>query len=357
MSLLNLLKKTSKIAQFSLFTTPSHSQRFFLFSKLRQFYKYDISETDAHNPQEALALAQEKAAKIYGTKSTYFLTNGSTSGIIAAVLSCVNNGDNVLIWDDAHPSHLNAVKLAGATPVYYSVQKDKDWGIYTKIDISQINKNFDVKNADKPRAVIITSPTYEGVVSDVKKIKEICQKNGAFLIVDEAHGALYPFCEKLPVSAIYQGADFVIQSLHKTAGGLNPTALLHCNVDVNIQAALDLITTTSPSYPLLASIEKNINYLNSKCGRKHISELVKNIQNLKNNVLENNSQSDFYQDNDPTKILVKSNKLTGFELSEKLFDKYKIEDEKTNEKSTMLLCGIGTDLKKINKLQRALKRI
>lgn len=401
MSLLNLLRKTSKIAQFSLFTTPSHSQRLFLFSKLRQFYKYDISETDAHNPQEALTFAQEKAAKIYGTKSTYFLTNGSTSGIIAAVLAVVKNGDKVLIWDDAHPSHLNAVKLAGATPLYYSVQKDKDWGIYTKIDISQIEKCFDLKNGDKPKAVIITSPTYEGVVSDVKEIKEICKKHGAFLIVDEAHGALYPFCDKLPVSAIYLGADFVIQSLHKTAGGLNPTALLHCNIShcegvndklfkqshCDVHAALDLITTTSPSYPLLASIEKNINYLNSKRGRKNILELVENIQNLKKKVsnygvmaqsdIDLNRQSrlgilaqqykvnndlitsgcEFYLNNDPTKILVKTNKMSGFELSEILFEKYKIEDEKTNEKSTMLLCGIGTDLKKINKLQRALKCI
>lgn len=386
MSLLNLLKNTSKIAQFNLFTTPSHSQRFFLFSKLRQFYKYDISETDAHNPQAALALAQEKAAGIYGTKSTYFLTNGSTSGIIAAVLAVVKNGDKVLLWDDAHPSHFNAVTLAGATPLYYSVQKDKDWGIYTKIDISQIEKCFDIKNADQPKAVIVTSPTYEGIVSDVKKISEICKKHGAFLIVDEAHGALYPFCEKLPASAIYQGADFVIQSLHKTAGGLNPTALLHCNVELSsplegegsfsarvtsarktgegyfqkqshgafdVQSALDLITTTSPSYPLLASIEKNINYLNSKRGRKNILELVENIENLKKYV----ENLDFYQDNDPTKILVKSNKMSGFELSEVLFEKYKIEDEKTNKKSTMLLCGIGTDLKKLNKLQRALKHI
>lgn len=354
MSLLNLLKMTSK---HELFTTPSHSQRFFLFSKLRQFYKYDISETDAHNPQEALVLAQEKAAKIYGTKSTHFLTNGSTSGIITAVLAVIKNGEKVLIWDDAHPSHHNAVKLAGATPLFYQVQKDKDWGIYTKIDISQIEKSFDVKNADKPKAVIITSPTYEGVVSDVKKIKVICQKNGAFLIVDEAHGALYPFCDKLPISAIYEGADFIIQSLHKTAGGLNPTALLHCNInvqgDADVQGALDLITTTSPSYPLLASIEKNINYLNSKRGRKNILELVKNIENLKKNV----SNCEFYNDNDLTKILVKINKMSGFELSETLFEKFKIEDEKTNEKSTMLLCGIGTDLKKINKLQRALKRI
>lgn len=350
MSLLSILKKTSKI---NLFTTPSHAQRFFIFSKLRQFYKYDISETDAHNPQEALFLAQEKAAKIYKTKSTYFLTNGSTSGVIAAVLASVMRDEKVLIWNNAHPSHANAVKLVGAIPVFYQVQKDENWGIYTTVYADKIEEKFKSESDEKIKAVIVTSPTYEGIVSDIKKIKEICKKYGAFLIVDEAHGALYPFCDKLPDSAIYQGADFVIQSLHKTAGGLNPTALLHCNIDIDVQTSLDSITTTSPSYPLLASIEKNINYLNSKRGRKNILELVKNIHNLKKNV----TSCEFHEGHDPTKILVKISKMSGFELSEVLFEKYKIEDEKTNEKSTMLLCGIGTDLKKLKKLESVLKKI
>ena len=99
-----------------MFTTPSHGQKFFIFSKFRQFYKYDISETEAQDPQKALDEAQKLAAKIYGTKYTYFLTNGSTSGIIAAVLSCTDKGDKVLLWQNAHPSHLNAVKLAGCEP-------------------------------------------------------------------------------------------------------------------------------------------------------------------------------------------------------------------------------------------------
>jgi len=345
MSLINLFKKKSKI---SLFTTPSHSQKFFIFSKLRNFYKCDISETDAHNPQEALDAAQKKASGIYKTKSTHFLTNGSTSGVIAAVLACVNKGEKVLIWDNAHPSHSNAVKLACATPVFYDLQKDETWGVYIQADLQVLEAKL---KSEKIAALIVTSPSYEGIVSDIAKIKEICKKHGAYLIVDEAHGALYPFCNMLPASAIYSGADFVIQSLHKTAGGLNPTALLHCNIDIDVKPAMDLIFTSSPSYPLLASIEKNINYLNSKKGRAEILKLVENIENLKKNV----PNCEFYSGNDVTKILVKSSKYSGFELSEYLFDK-NIEDEKTNEKSTMLLCGIGTDTKKLKKLEQALKK-
>lgn len=373
MSLINILKR--KIKE-DLFTTPSHSQSFFIFPKFKQFYKYDISENEAYNPQAALDLAQKKAVKIYGTKVTYFLTNGSTSGIIAAILSCVKAGEKVLIWGKAHSSHANAVKLAGATPVFYQLEKDEDWGIYTSTKPEMIEKTLELHNAlPSPlagegkisergtssrnlgegyiKAVIITSPTYEGIVSDIRKIKEICTKYGAYLIVDEAHGTLYPFCDKLSESAISQGADFVIQSLHKTAGGLNPTALLHCNIDIDVQPALDLISTTSPSYPLLASIEKNINFINSKKGRAKILELIENIEEIKKNV----SNVEFHPSNDPTKILIKHPKLTGFELSDVLFNKFKIEDERANEKSTMLLCGIGTDLKKLKRLEKVLKNL
>ena len=127
------------------------------------------------------------------------------------------------------------------------------------IDILNGKENSDIK------ALIVTSPSYEGYVSDIKQIKQACDKFGIYLIVDEAHGALYPFSSELPESAVNY-ADFTVQSLHKTAGGLNPTALLHVNCECDIDNALGLISTTSPSYPLFLTIEKNINYLNSQKG-------------------------------------------------------------------------------------------
>lgn len=341
MSLVNLLREKNRKL---LFTTPSHSQKFFIFHKFKQFYKYDISETDAYDPQSALEKAQNNAAKIYGTKQTCFLTNGSTSGIIASVLACTQKGDKVLIWNNAHPSHLNAVKLAGCEPVYYELPIIKEWGVPDRTTPDLI----DIKGV---KAVIVTSPTYEGIVSDIKALKEICKKNNAYLIVDEAHGALYPFSDKLPESAV-KIADFTIQSLHKTAGGLNPTALLHVNCGLNADRALSMINTTSPSYPLLASIEANINFLNSKRGRKKLDNLIECIKTLKNSV----SNVDFGGD-DITKILIKKDGMTGYELSEKLYEDFNIEDEKTNKISTMLLCGIGTDEKKLERLFRAMQKL
>ena len=324
-----------------LFTTPSHAQKFFLFKKFRHVYKYDVSETDTHSPQEMLYEAESNASKIYGTKQTKFLTNGSSSGIIGAVLSCVNEGDKVLVWRNAHRCHHNAIKLAGAIPVYYDLPLN-EFGVTTAFTNPE-------KYIDKSiKAIIVTSPTYEGYVSDIKNIKSVCEKFGTYLIVDEAHGALYPFSEELPQTAIPY-ADFTVQSLHKTAGGLNPTALLHVNCDIELK--LDMIITTSPSYPLLMTIENNINYLASKRGKKEINKLINNLKELRKDLTDYQFGSD-----DITKILIKKEGLTGYKLSEKLYE-LGIEDEKTNEVSTMLLTGIGTKKDKLEKLKFALKKI
>lgn len=324
-----------------LFTTPSHAQKFFLFKKFRHVYKYDVSETDTHSPQEMLCEAESNASKIYGTKQTKFLTNGSSSGIIGAILSCVDEGDKVLVWRNAHRCHHNAIKLAGAIPVYYDLPLN-EFGVTTAFTNPE-------KYLDKSiKAIIITSPTYEGYVSDIKNIKSVCEKFGTYLIVDEAHGALYPFSEELPQTAIPY-ADFTVQSLHKTAGGLNPTALLHVNCDIELK--LDMITTTSPSYPLLMTIENNINYLASKRGKKEINKLINNLKKLRKDLTDYQFGSD-----DITKILIKKEGLTGYKLSEKLYE-LGIEDEKTNEVSTMLLTGIGTKKDKLEKLKFALKKI
>lgn len=342
MSLVKLLKKRNKKL---LFTTPSHSQKFTIYKPIKDLYKIDISETEAHNPQEALRKAEERAAKIYGTASTHFLTNGSTSGIIASVLSCVKSGDQVLLWKDSHPCHLNAVRLAGAIPVFYDIEIDKDWGIPLETDCEMIEQYF---KAYDIRCLIVTSPTYEGITSNIYKLKKICERYNAYLIVDEAHGALYPFSNRLPESAV-KIADFTVQSLHKTAGGVNPTALLHTTTSLNVKKALSMINTTSPSYPLLASIEENINWLNSFWGKHKINQLIDELEDLREECVN----CEFFGD-DVTKLLIKVDGIEGEELSKILFDNYNIEDEKTNEKSTMLLCGIGTDKNKIRKLKKAL---
>lgn len=345
MSFLSLFRKKNRKL---LFTTPSHSQKFCIVNKFRHFYGCDISETDAHNPEKVLDEAQKRAAEIYGSKQTLYLTSGSSSGIITALLSTIEREDNVLIWKNAHRCHKNGVELAGGNPVYYDLPLIENWGIPDKTTPEIIEPYF--KN-EKIKALIVTTPSYYGIVSDIKELKDLCQKYGVYLIADEAHGALYPFSDELPQSAIPY-ADITVQSLHKTAGGLNPTALIHSNLDFDIQPYLNKINTTSPSYPLLATIEANINYLNSQKGRGKLKNL---IQNLK--ILREDCKNLHFGGDDITKILIRKDGLTGYDLSELLYEKYNIEDEITNEVSTMLLTGIGTSEKKIKKLRDAMIKL
>lgn len=333
MGLVSLLKKkNSKI----LFTTPSHSGRFCLFHKFYQWYRSDISEVDAYNPQESLIQAENKASEIYGTKYTKFLTNGSTSGIIAAILA--SNSKKILIWENAHPCHENGAKLNGAEIIKYNLPLDEELGVYKAITLNKVES---LLKEHSPDAIVITSPTYEGFVAQVEEIAKLCRENNVTLIVDEAHGALYPFSDDLPQSAV-KYADFTVQSLHKTAGGINPTALLHSN-NIDPSESLEMINTTSPSYPMLATIEANIRFLDSKKGRNYINNLILEIKKL--NIPQLND--------DATKILLKGGEKT----SELLFNKYGIEDERTNSKTTMLLCGIGTDKKKLERLRKVWKEI
>ena len=340
MLIFNRLKKKHNT---KLFTTPSHSQKRCLVPMFKNFYKYDVSETDTHNPEELLIEAEQFASKVYGTKKTKFLTNGSSSGVIAAVLALSSREDNVLLWRGAHCSHHNAVKLAGANPIYYDLPLNEYGVEIPELDIEEYLKSYNIK------LLMITSPTYYGYVANIKRIKSICDKYGVKLFVDEAHGALYPFSDRLPETAV-KYADVVVQSLHKTAGGLNPTALLHSNCDADIDKALSMITTTSPSYPLLMSIEKNIRYLNSSSGKKEIEALIDLAQTV--NQVEGYS----FGGDDPLKLLIKKDGLSGVELSDALYS-LGVEDEKTNEISTMLLLGIGTDKTKIDKLIKVLNKI
>ena len=362
-------KKIKKIAKSDrvLFTTPSHDRTSFVIPDVseyfgRKFFFHDLSEINdldnLANPEGDIFESMKNSADLFCVQDLFYLVNGSTSGILASMLATLKQNDKVLIGRNCHKSVLNGLVLSGAKPIWFLPEIDKEWGIFCPIKpeiiFKYLSENSDIK------VVMITSPTYEGVSSDVEKIAEICHDFGAILIVDEAHGALKSFSPELfGKSALQVGADISIQSLHKTCGSPNPCAILQSNGKISaekIQNALNLINTSSPSYPMIAAIEGTINYLFSKNGQKRIVELVSSINQLKSS-FEGNLNITFYKENDPTKIVVKINGLTGFELSDKLFDDFNIEDELTNSFASVLLCGIGTTKHKLKLLEKALHSI
>lgn len=308
------------------------------------------------SPDGPISKSLKWATNIYGTKSTFYLINGSSSGIVALMLAIAKRDEKVLIARNAHKSLVNALFLSGADPVWLQTEWNREWNISGPACPAKIAQKLE----DNPdiKAVFITSPTYEGVASDIEAISAICRKKNIPLIVDEAHGALWPFSGQLPDSAIHCGADACVQSLHKNAHCLNPGALLHLSKASKIkpgkvQQALNIINTTSPSYVLLSNIENAIEHLNSAAGRKELDRLIKNINAMKNR-LENNAGAVFLENNDPTKIFFGVHGLSGQVLSDYLEDKFNIEVELNNEKGLLSLTGIGTSEKNMKKLEKAI---
>ncbi len=221
----------------------------------------DITEIDGfdnlHGAEDLLLACQRRAARVFGAEETHFLVNGSSGGILAAITACVPRGGTLLMGRNAHKSALNAVTLGGIRPRYLYPDFLPESGISGAIPPGQVESALE---ADPDiRCAFITSPTYEGVISDVAAIAEVCHRHGAALIVDEAHGAHLGF-GGFPQSAIRLGADVAIQSVHKTLGSLTQTALFHISGPrVNRERLRQMLTvyqTSSPSYILMASIDE-----------------------------------------------------------------------------------------------------
>lgn len=366
---MQLGKKIKKIANSKriLFTTPSHDRTAGICDEIsnclgRKFFKYDLSEINdldnLANPTGDILLSMKKSAELLGVCELFYLVNGSSSGIIAAMSAVLNPDDKVLIARNCHKSVLNGLILTGAKPIWFMPEINQEWSIFDAVSpvaiLSELERNSDIK------AVIITSPTYEGVSSDIKAISEVCHIKNVKLIVDEAHGALKSFAPKyFGQNAVKLGADIAVQSLHKTCGAPNPCAILLSAGTINrqkIQCALNLINTTSPSYPMLAVTEAVIRFLTSSKGIKKIEKLLVDISDLKK-TFSDKENIEFCDFNDPTKLLVKVKGLSGFDLSDILFDKFEIEDELTNNSASLLLTGVGTTKRKFKKLEKALKTI
>jgi arginine/lysine/ornithine decarboxylase len=228
---------------------------------MASFYQIDITEIDGfdnlHHPEGMIREAQERAGRFYGGSETYYLVNGSTSGVLASIMTATMPGDEILIARNCHKSVYHAAILQGLKPRYYYPGIIDEYGIYDGADACEIAGLLD--RYPDCRAVVITSPTYEGILSDVAAVAEAVHERGKILIVDEAHGA------HLKKGAIVAGADLVIHSLHKTLPAMTQTALLHVGGDRvdrrRLRKYLAMLQTSSPSYVMMASMDSCIRYM------------------------------------------------------------------------------------------------
>ena len=308
----------------------------------------DVTEIDGfdnlHSPEGIIRDSMEKAAKLRGAKSAFYLVNGTTAGILASVSAVVSEGDTVICARNCHKSVYNALELRDAKTVFVMPK------IHEKTDISGSILPADIENAinENPTAklVIITSPTYEGVTSDIKGISRIAHSYGIPVLVDAAHGAHLGFCDSFLPDAISLGADISVESLHKTLPSLTQTAILYVNGDLvsteKLQDKLSVFQSSSPSYLLMASIDGCINLL-AEDGEElfsewneRLSEFYKKCKDLKNLKLLLDNDEFFGFDKTKIVILAKSGEWLAEELR-----KMGIECEMTSPGYVVCMTGMG----------------
>ena len=328
-------------------------------------YGIDITEIDGfdnlHHAEGILKDAMDEAAAIYGADRSWYLVNGSTCGILSAVFATTENGGKILTARNCHKAVYHAICLNRLEAEYLYPEEITEFGINGGIRVEDVRKALekdamhcagnsgDVRGKiTKIQAVLITSPTYEGVVSDIRAIADVAHEYGIPLIVDEAHGAHLEYadqCHSFPKSALEYGADIVIQSLHKTLPCFTQTAILHVKgklVDQDrISRYLSMFQTSSPSYLFMAGMERCIRYMDGD-GRngmiryeKRLERFMERMEGLQVLEVLDREICGKYRTVagwDPSKIVVSTMRAEDFhgeELAETLRRKYHLEMEMT----------------------------
>lgn len=247
------------------FHMPGHKRN----TKLMQMvnpYSIDITEIEGfdnlHQAEGILRRLAEHLRLLYGAGKSFPLVNGSTVGILAGISAGTGRGDKILMARNCHKSVYHAVVLRGLNPIYIYPSQVEEIPVYGGITACEIEEAL-LKDPDITM-VVITSPTYEGVISDIKSIAEVVHRHGILLLVDEAHGAHLGFHRGFPESAVTLGADIIIQSLHKTLPAFTQTAVLHSNdsnLNNKIEQYLTIYESSSPSYLLMAGMDRCISML------------------------------------------------------------------------------------------------
>lgn len=346
---------------------PGHNGGQGLSSKFRRHaFSVDVtefSETDnLQEPSGILLQSEENAREVFGAKRSFFIVNGSTLGLEAAILSTTKRGEKLIVDRSCHKAVLSGMILAGVEPVFVEPAFDYENGIYTEILPESIHTAL--RNNPDAVGVVMTSPNYYGVCSDIQGIAKVVHDADKFLIVDEAHGAHFAFSPNLPKTALEQGADIVIQSAHKTLPSLGQTAILHIgqteipNCCDGVQKNINLIQTSSPSFMLLASLDEAV-WRMSTSMKKNLEYIIEGIDNLKSKINSLNNIScmpKIGSDYDITKLVVDFSGIgvSGFHAAEILKSKFGIYTEMADQKNVLFYLTASTSMKDLERIENAI---
>ena len=332
----------------------------------------DITEIhgfdNLHASDGILKAAEERAATLWSSDTSFFLVNGSTAGILAGIYAAVNAGDKILVARNCHKSVYHAMELLDLSPVFLDPPQIEHTGVLASISPSQVSVALDMH--PDIRLCILVSPTYEGIVSDISAISTLLKANDIPLFVDEAHGAHFGLSPHFPKSAITEGADLVAQSLHKTLPSPTQTAILHTVggqiPNERIRHALAIFQSTSPSYPLMSAIDSCVSFLREE-GAAHFSTWhtrlnrfyaqADNLQHL--HLLRQSASPKHIFALDPSKItiLCQNASITGNRLEALLREQYQIQLEMALPTHALAMSGMGNTEEDFAKLYCALSDI
>lgn len=330
---------------------------------LENLYKLDTTEipgTDnLHSPEECIKESLKRASEVFKSDKTFYLVNGSTCGIEAAIMASANPKEKIILNRDCHQSAINSCIIGDIDPIYVNPSINKDSNTLSGVSFNDVKRVID-SNLDA-KAVFLTYPTYFGDVFDLKSICSYAHEKGMTVIIDEAHGAHLGLSEKLPETALSQGADIVIQSTHKTLPSFTQSSMIHIKgnrIDINkLTNMLRITESSSPSYLLMASLDIAVD-IYEKNGFDLMDKLLSNIDEFKSELYKlKNIKVD--ESKDYTKIFLNTKKLgiTGHELENILRENYNIQVELSNYYGVLLIATIGNTEDEFLKLKNALFEI
>jgi lysine decarboxylase len=340
--------------------------------ELEALASMDITEIpgldDLHLAQGIIEEAEQMLAKACGASESLFLLNGATSGIHALFMS-IGDGKQVMIPRNAHRSFYGGMVLSGAIPVYIPCEIQPELGIALAVTGLKVDDLLHMNN--NVAAVFVTSPSYYGTCCDIAGIATVVRRWGKMLLVDEAHGAHFPFHPLYPNSALKDGANAVVNGLHKTWPVLTQGACLHLGAGfihhARLLAAYSLITTSSPSYPLMASIDlardfmerEGTNYLERSLElSREFKPLIDKIQGLRcygDELLQDPGVIAI----DPLKIMigVQGLSLTGYQVARLLREEYHIQVEMEDQNLILAMFSFLHEREEWERFYLALKEV
>lgn len=237
---------------------------------------------DLHSPEGVILESEQLLAELYRVKKSFFLVNGTTVGNLAMIMAAIKEDDIVLVQRNCHKSILHALQLTHAKPVFINPEYDDDWHVATGLSVEAVKTA--ITEYPEAKALIVTYPNYYGMVFQLDKIIEIAHEKNIPVLVDEAHGAHFIAGEPFPASALTLGADVVVQSAHKTLPAMTMGSYLHFNSSIislkRVETYLHMLQSSSPSYPIMASLDLARSYLGT-FNQRDLKQLQSQIEKFR----------------------------------------------------------------------------